>query len=188
MPVMKKVEIMVGTGPGLVKASSLILWPNNPRRNDAAVPKLAELLKRNGQRSRLTVWNKNMTVYKGNTTLKAIRYLIEKWTVCGAGENREFFDQVRAGMVKVELASFPSEAAADAYGISDNKASEWSEWDEDVLREMLTAEEMTPWKGAVGFSDKDVEKIFGPQEFKKLDPKEMTGKCTCPKCGYEFNK
>ena len=50
--------------------SKIHLWKNNPRKNDQAVPRLMELLKLHGQKSRIGVWNN--TIYKGNTTYKAL--------------------------------------------------------------------------------------------------------------------
>jgi len=104
-----------------VSLDEIILWKDNPRKNDASVEKLAELLKVHGQRSPIVVWEKNRTIYKGNTTYKAAKYL--GW---------EFIDAV--------FTDFPSEQAAIAYGISDNKSSEWSEWDDDILSKLMQSD------------------------------------------------
>jgi superfamily II DNA or RNA helicase len=93
-------------------------WKENPRKNDAAIPKLAEILKEKGQVTPIVVWRKNNVVYKGNTTLKALKSLgVEK--------------------VKVVYADFPSEQSAVAYGIADNKSGEWSEWDDKILGKLM---------------------------------------------------
>jgi hypothetical protein len=102
----------------LVPISSVKFWENNPRWNDAAVPKLAKLLQTHTVRSPVVAWSKNKVVYKGNTTLKALRALGCK-------------------LIPVLFQDFPSEAAAHAYGVADNKSSEFSEWDEDVLLDLM---------------------------------------------------
>lgn len=106
-----------------VPIGRLKLWTGNPRKNDKAVPKLAALLEKHGQRTPIVAWVKNKVVYKGNTTLKAARSL--GWTE-----------------IRVLWADFKSEQAAVAYGISDNKSSEWAEWDNEVLESIMSSEEI----------------------------------------------
>lgn len=101
-----------------VPIDSLKLWKDNPRKNDDAVPKLAELLKVHGQQTPIVVWRKNNVVYKGNTTLKALKLL-------------------KAKTVNVIFADFKSEQAAIAYGIADNKSSEFAAWDNAILVSFL---------------------------------------------------
>jgi hypothetical protein len=105
----------------LVPIDSIKLWKENPRRNDQAVPRLAELIKIHGQRSPIVCWTKNRVIYKGNTTWKAMKSLGMK-------------------TIRVQWEDFPSEQAAVAYGIADNKSSEFSEWDVDLLSEMMNTD------------------------------------------------
>jgi len=79
----------------------------------------------------------SMTIYKGNGTFEAAKI---------AGFKK----------VPVVLREFKSKAAAEAYGISDNKASEWSDWDEDMLQKIMEAEEFQPLKKSTGFEEKDL--------------------------------
>jgi len=113
------------------------LWKDNPRKNDAAVPKLAALLKARGQVTPVVVWSKNNVCYKGNATIRAMKSL-------------------GLSTIKVLYADFPSEAAAIAYGISDNKSSEWSEWDDDVLSGLLKSNLSLSESSGLGFTQKDL--------------------------------
>jgi site-specific DNA-methyltransferase (adenine-specific) len=112
------------------------LWKDNPRRNDAAVPRLMELLREHGQRTPIVLWRKNMTIYKGNTTFKAAVKL--KWKT-----------------IKCILADFPSEQAAIAYGISDNKSSEFAGWDDKVLARLLKSDLEYFNQARTGFSEQE---------------------------------
>jgi hypothetical protein len=117
-----------------VPINQVKLWAENPRKNETAVPKLAELFKTRPQVTPVVVWPKNGVCYKGNTTIKALK-LIGKT------------------MVKVLYYDFPSEAAAIAYGIADNKSSEWSQWDDSILSEFMKVDEI---KNTSAFTEKEL--------------------------------
>ncbi len=139
-PVTSSKEIKFLTDGEMVDINSLKLWKDNPRYNQEAVPKLAKLFKDHGVRSNIVVWRKNSTIYKGNTTFKALKLL-------GCKE------------IPVSFQDFPSEAAAKAYGISDNKSSEYAGWDEDVLLDIMKADEMGPLKQSTGFKETEIDKM-----------------------------
>lgn len=135
-----------------VPVSSIKLWADNPRRNDNAVPKLAEVIKSRGQITPLVVWRKNNVIYKGNTTYKAMKSLGYK-------------------TVKVLFADFPSEQAAVAYGIADNKSSEFAEWDPELLSNMLEDEQITD----TGFDKVELDFLIGKgrhDEIKAVEAKD----------------
>jgi hypothetical protein len=104
-----------------VPIDSVKLWKENPRKNDVAVKKLMPIIKAHGQRTPIVVWSINKVIYKGNTTYKAMKLLGFK-------------------TINVIFADFKSEAAAIAYGIADNKSSEFSEWDDDLLSSLMLSE------------------------------------------------
>ena len=132
-----KAGIMVDSTIVEVPISAVQLWAENPRKNDTAVPKLAEIFKARGQVTPIVVWRKNNVCYKGNTTIKTLMYL---------GETT----------IKVLYADFPSEAAAIAYGIADNKSGEFSEWDDSMLGALLNAHETIDATTATGFTQKEL--------------------------------
>lgn len=141
----------------MVQLDKVKLWADNPRKNDGSVPKLMKLLQLHGQRSPLVVWNKNNVIYKGNTTWKALYNLRQQWKKLEPGQNEELFNQLQRGEVEVAFASFPSESAAKAYGISDNVSSEWSDWDNTTLSEMMRADtEGYFTKENTGLTEKDL--------------------------------
>jgi hypothetical protein len=135
-----------------VELNKLKEWKNNPRKNDQAIDRLAELLKIHGQRSPIVVWKKNNTIYKGNTTYKAAKKLGWK-TIQAAYED------------------FTSEPAAIAYGISDNKSSEWSEWDDNILKNLMNSEEYKIQPCNIGMSEFDFNKFynFESEEYESTD-------------------
>lgn len=135
-----------------VPIDSIHLWKENPRKNEKAAPQVAELIKEHGIKSPLVVWRKDRTIYKGNTTYKALKLL--EWAV-----------------VPVIFHDFPSQAAATAYGIADNKASEYAGWDKEILAGIMKSEAFTAHAGnpdklkaATGFSEREIAKIFQPKD------------------------
>ena len=127
-------------------------WKENPRKNDKAAEKLAPIIAEHGFKSPLVVWDKDNTIYKGNTSFKAAKLNKMK-------------------MVPVAFVSFPSANAAKAYAIADNKAGEFSEWDEDVLFKLMSSKEMkSPEK--TGFQQKEINDLLMLADDKKMEDME----------------
>ena len=142
----------------LEDTSSMKLWKDNPRVNDEAVAPLAKIIATHGQRTPVLAWRKNRTVYKGNTTLKAMRLLKMK-------------------QIAVLWADFPSEAAAKAYGIDDNKSSEFADWDEEILVGLMQSKEISPM--VRGFSENERRGLF------MLPNLDMIGKVNAANIGLK---
>lgn len=119
----------------LVGIDTVKLDPKNPRKNDKAAKRLAELIRLNGWRKPIVVDEETRIVVAGNTSYKAAKLL---------------------GMTEIpaSIQRFSSEEAAIAYNISDNKASEFSDWDDEVLVELMKAEKL-PVREALGFTEKE---------------------------------
>lgn len=113
-------EVLVGKVE-IVSIDSVKLWANNPRKNDKAIPKVMESIKEYGQQTPIVVWEKNKVIYKGNTTLKAMKKL-------------------GYGRIAVAWARFKDEREAIAYGLADNKTGEIAEWDDRILAQLLQGE------------------------------------------------
>lgn len=119
------------------------LWKDNPRKNDGAAEKLAELILQNGFRVPIVV-DQDGVIRAGNTRYKAAKLL---------------------GMTEIPMIfqKFTNENAATAFALSDNKASEYSEWDEDVLRKLLLNSEegtgFTAEEKRFIFTDPDIAKV-----------------------------
>lgn len=83
-----------------------------------------------------------------------------------------------------------------SYAIADNRSSDLSEWDEEVLislneevdlSDWFTEDEIVNWN-----MDEDEEGYGGSDEHggqtKEIDPDLFEFDCKCPKCGFEFTK
>ena len=105
----------------------------NPRINDEAARKLAELIKVHGFRDPIEVDSK-MVVTAGHTRLKAAKILKMKY-------------------VPVILSGYKGNIAAMAYAITNNKAHEFSSWDENVLTRLMKAKDFTPKKLGMSFTE-----------------------------------
>lgn len=131
---------------GLVKfcmpVSSIKLYEKNPRRNDIAVDELAKLIKMNMFRKPIVV-DQHGIIRAGNTAYKAALRLGMK-------------------MIPVAQSDFNSEGAAVEYVISDNKIGEKSEWDLDVLKELMVAHSLadSTKRENTGFSEAEVNRLF----------------------------
>lgn len=152
-----------------VPINSVKLWEDNPRFNDEAAEKLALVIADNGFRSPIVCWSKNKVIYKGNTTYKAAKILEKGLKIKdknGKVVRTVTLDKLTGGKMPVIFHHFKSEIAAKAYGIADNKASELSDWDEDVLVEMMKSPEFKKLKVNVGFSDTELKMLefYPPDE------------------------
>lgn len=141
-----------------VDIDSVKQWKDNPMgHGNKDVDMLSKILASHGQRSPIIVWRKNRTIYKGNGTHQAMKKLGMK-------------------KIKVQFEDFPSEAAAKAYGIADNKASELSDWDADVLVSILSSEEMKAMDipPVLGFTDSELRGLNFQADEEKIDGMEKT--------------
>ncbi len=138
-----------------VAIDSIKLWDKNPRINDQAVDPLAKILEKHGQRSPVVVRVEDNMSDKGNTTWKALKQLNHK-------------------TILVQWESFPSDASATAYGIADNKASEFSDWDDELLANLLTAEEMAVVSNDTGFSEEELRGLEMVPDIDKIEKIKKT--------------
>ncbi len=138
----------------IVPIDSILLWKDNPRKNDEAVDKLMKILSHHSQVSPVVVWIKNKTIYKGNTTWKALKKLGKK-------------------EVSVRWVDFPSESAAKAYGIDDNRSSEYAKWDEEILSKLMESPELkNNLQGFIEFAENDWRKEWqGMPEYNNAELK-----------------
>lgn len=125
----------------MIPEKSLNYWKDNPRVHDKdMIERLSNLIRLHGICSPLVVWKKNMTVYKGNLSLKATRFLEIK-------------------IVPVVFRDFKSETQAVAYALSDNKSSEFAEWDDDILSRLMQVEELNLTPEQTGYTKKEFREI-----------------------------
>ena len=133
----------------------LIPYGNNPRVNDYAVKRVLESIKEFGFTNPILV-DKDMVIIAGHTRREA---------------------SILAGLEEVPyivLTDLTPEQVK-AYRIADNKLSELSTWDEDLLREELWGLQEADFSLEVmGFTEIDLIKLLEVEEYE--EPKEKTPK------------
>lgn len=130
-------------------------WDKNPRKNDKSAVKLAKLIEQHGWRKPIII-DQNGIIRAGNTAFKAAKIL---------------------GLTHIPVLRehFSSEAAAIAFGIADNKASEEAAWDDDILRELLSANEVLQDRKVLGFSEGDFSEVMQQEKVAdEVDPENYS--------------
>lgn len=172
-----------------VPVGELREWELNPRRNDRAAEKLAEVFKAHGIINPI-IATRDGTVRAGHTRLKAAKLL-------GLAE------------VPVVYVEFGSEAAARGYSLVDNRAGGWAEWDMTRLKDVFEQEEMeavdiAEVEALTGFSQEEIAGIKvgwqprepqGPAAPNEADgtngadtqPAARVVEVDCPHCGGQID-
>ncbi len=145
-------------------------YENNPRINVDSVDKVANSIKEFGYRVPIII-DKNNVIVAGHTRLLAAEKL---------------------GITEIPciVADDLTEQQINAFRLVDNKTTEFSDWDYEKLKEELYALDMD-------LSEYGFEKIS--EEFKEVldnTSKELSAdeynddnfECTCPRCGFKFNR
>ena len=130
----------------LVPITRVIPYARNPRRNQAAIAKVAGSIREFGFRQPIVV-DPEMVVVVGHTRLEAARTL-------GLAE------------VPVHVAEGLSSAQLKAYRLADNRLHEEAEWDKELLGcELLELKELDFDLELTGFDKSEIEKLFQEAEF-----------------------
>ena len=128
-------------------------WEKNPRKNQAAVPRVARSIKRFGFVAPVVIWIGGDRMVAGDTRLLAMREIMTEdpsFTPKGAPG---------PGMVRVVFHDFDSEEDANAYAVADNRLNEIADWDDAMLR--LQLDTMSPeLKLTIGMDDY----VLGPEK------------------------
>jgi ParB family chromosome partitioning protein len=98
--------------------ASLVPWGKNPRRNEEAIQKVADSIRRFGFGSPIVARREDKRVIAGHTRLKAAKLLGLK-------------------TVPVRLLDV-SERDADLLALADNKLGEIAEWDDEAVAKQLS--------------------------------------------------
>ena len=152
------------------KVSELIPYANNPRHNDGAVDAVAASIKAFGFKVPLVVAADGVII-AGHTRLKAAQKLGLKTVPCIVA------DDLTPEQIK-------------AFRLADNKVGELADWDFEKLD--LELEEldfdMTPFGFDDEASEASANDIDGGGEISTDDFNDEEFECTCPRCGFKFNK
>ena len=125
-----------------VDINSLIEWDNNPRINDHAVSKVARSIERFGFASPIIAKQSDKPPYivlAGNTRLKASK-------------------EIGLSSVPVRFLNL-SQTEAELFAIADNKLGEISDWDEDMLKDILAALPENDLDD-IGFSQNELDSLL----------------------------
>lgn len=151
------------------KIGDLIPYENNPRKNDIAVDAVMASIKEFKFRVPIII-DKDGVIVAGHTRLKAAQKLGLKTVPCIVA------DDLTPEQIK-------------AFRLADNKVGELAEWDFEKLD--LELEEldfdMTPF-GFDEVGEASANDIDGGGEISTDDFNDGEFECTCPRCGFKFNK
>ena len=164
-----------------ISVEELAPYDKNPRINEAAIEKVAKSIEVHGFNQPIVVDQDNR-ICVGHTRFYAAKRL----------------DLDEVPVYKKEM----NEAQFIAYNIADNKTSDYSTWDEELLKENITElnELQSDLLDSIGFSDDDLAGIFDDltaksdeflEEKEEKPPKEKAKPSKlvhkCPNCGQEFS-
>ncbi len=124
-----------------VPISKIKPYEGNPRKNEAAIEKVAESIKQFGFRQPIVV-DDSFVVLVGHTRLEAAKL-------------------IGLPSVPVHVASGLTESQRRAYRIADNKVAEFSAWDEDLLAFELSELKALGLEDLPGFSDSEFAELAG---------------------------
>lgn len=135
-----------------VDIDSLVEWENNPRINDHAVSKVARSIERFGFASPIIAKQSDEPPYivlAGHTRLKASK-------------------KIGLSTVPVRFLNL-SQTEAELFAIADNKLGEISDWDESMLKDILSVLPENDLDD-IGFSNEELELLLQDVEDTEISP------------------
>lgn len=132
-------EDSVAAAAVFVDPKQLKPWPKNPRKNDQTVQMVVASIRRFGFASPIVVQQSTGMVIGGHTRLKAALHM-------------------GLDLVPVRYMDL-NDDEAHALAIADNKIPETSEWNDELLTELMTSKTFEI-DAALGFSDRELQKLL----------------------------
>ena len=157
----------------LTPVGQVVPYARNPRKNDAAVAKVAASIKEFGFRQPIVV-DEEMVVIAGHTRLLAAR-------------------QLGVAKVPVHIAEGLTDTQAKAYRLADNRTGQDAEWDMDLLGlEMRDLDYVEFDLSLTGFDSLEIKDVmnegdFGPGSIEDQGRLDEKNPVRCPECGHEFS-
>lgn len=146
-----------------VAPSALKPWPKNPRKNDGAIAKVAESIRRFGFAAPIVARRESKEIIAGHTRWKAAK---------------------RLGLERVPVRFVDlSEAEAHALALADNRLGEIAEWDTPELKTLLT--ELDEATAVIaGWDELDLAKLGAEAEAREQRARDRAKDDNhCPHCG-----
>lgn len=152
-----------------VPIGELTPWDKNPRKNDAAVPKVVESIKRFGFGAPILARKADGEIIAGHTRLKAAQVL---------------------GLEKVPVRYLDLDPAdAHLLALADNKLNEAAEWDDAAVASILS-EYGLPDAELAGWGQKELEELPASFLGDSLDDAQIDSDNVeirnCPSCGFQL--
>lgn len=147
----------------IVKLSWLKRWKKNPRDNEDAVPKLANLIREHGFRVPI-ICTPEGKIWSGDT-----RYLAA--------------ESIGMSRVRVLITEFESTAKAMMFALADNVSSEWARWDPDLLSDAFRARktmDISEMSKLSGFSPIQIQKSRGTSDLPDMPDGFGAGEMATP--------
>lgn len=135
-----------------LKLTQIKPYWRNPRVNDSGIDSLKESIIKFGMKVPIVVDSKNVII-TGHTRYKAL-IQIEGTLTKEQCKNKELED-INKGIIPVVIAKDLTEKEAKEFRITDNKISEMSSWDIDMLK--LEVKELGD---IIGYEDVDIDSLL----------------------------
>lgn len=154
---------------------------NARKRTDRSAKLIAESLQRYGA-ARSIVIDENNRILAGNGTIEGAKAAGIKNVRVIETDGTEVIAVKRTGLTEDEKVGL---------ALADNRTSDLSDWDNDMLQQLSEEHDVAPWFEAEDLASLGIESPdFAPgteEDQGQLDqtqPKEVD--CVCPECGHEF--
>ena len=167
----KKIEIKINPNLRQIPIDHLVPYAKNPRKIIKAIPLVAESIKSFGFNVPITINNMiDKIIVSGHTRYEAARKL--------GMENVPY----------IEL-NHLSDMDIRKYRLADNRVSDESEWDKNLLRNELAELELNSkldaeWFKNIGFSQEEIAQALAGTMKEQEEAKQKT--LECPKCGHAW--
>ena len=167
----KKIEIKINPNLRQIPIDHLVPYAKNPRKIQKAIPLVAESIKSFGFNVPITINNMiDKIIVSGHTRYEAARKL--------GMENVPY----------IEL-NHLSDMDIRKYRLADNRVSDESEWDKNLLRNELAELELNSkldaeWFKNIGFSQEEIAQALAGTMKEQEEAKQKT--LECPKCGHAW--
>ena len=167
----KKIEIKVNPNLRQIPIDHLVPYAKNPRKIIKAIPLVAESIKSFGFNVPITINNMiDKIIVSGHTRYEAARKL--------GMENVPY----------IEL-NHLSDMDIRKYRLADNRVSDESEWDKNLLRNELAELELNSkldaeWFKNIGFTQEEIAQALAGTMKEQEEAKQKT--LECPKCGHAW--
>ena len=152
---------------------------NARRRTDRSSTLIKESISRYGAARSIVIDEENR-VLAGNGTIEGAKAAGIKNVRIIETDGDEIIAVKRTGLTEEQKVGL---------AIADNRTSDLSEWDQDMLYQLSQEHDLDTW-----FTPEDLNAITGdpvsdlepPQDFEEVDD-DITTEYRCPSCGYEWS-